>query len=286
MIAAEAGSGNGADCLSLVASLSGPDRYRLWSLWDMQRFRAVSFAAALSRIQDAIVSISTRPGDDAADRAFIKAAVVNSNPDFAELPLSRVLQFQIKRLNDAVESRSIGDLVTLMRELIQNIIVELSSAWFLMISDDLREYYEQRDPIFGRAVAQKFPEASSDIAAAGRCLALDEWTACVFHLMRALEHGLRKMAEEVGLPPEGMVYENWRNVIDQMENKIRAIEKESKSPEKVIRLQILSEAAAQFRYFKDAWRNHVSHSRISYDQHTAMPVWLHVKMFVQHLANS
>jgi hypothetical protein len=172
----------------------------------------------------------------------------------------------------------------MIRELINNIIIELSSPWFLMIPANQRWQYEQTQPVFGSAVAQVFSEASADIEAAGRCFALDEWTACVFHLMRSLEHALRKMAATVGLPPDAMAYENWRSIIDQIESKIRELEKTRKSAEKVETLRLFSDAAVQFRYFKDAWRNHVSHSRVSYDQHTAPPIWLHVKLFMEQIA--
>jgi hypothetical protein len=45
-----------------------------------------------------------------------------------------------------------------------------------------------------------------------------------------------------------------------------------------------SEAATQFRHFKDAWRNHVSHARASYDEREAWSVLVHVRKFMQHLA--
>ena len=31
-------------------------------------------------------------------------------------------------------------------------------------------------------------------------------------------------------------------------------------------MQFYSETATQFRYFKNAWRNHVSHSNATYDE--------------------
>src|SRR5207302_260994 len=122
-----------------------------------------------------------------------------------------------------------------------------------------------------------FPEAVQDIAAASRCLALDEGTACVFHAMRVLEHGLRVMAMNVGLPPDAMTHENWKVVIDQIEKKVREIEGLPKSPGKAEKLRVVSEACSQFRYFKDAWRNHVSHSRATYDVREADSVFNHVR---------
>jgi hypothetical protein len=273
-----------------IPSEDGFQSDRLWSLWDiMQRFRVPSFTAALTTLHRAIAAIhmanvmSAAP-DDEADRRIIRDALNEALPSLNELPVSRVIRSQFERLQAAVAHASGVELSVLVREFSNNLMVEFSSAWFLMIPADQRESYEQRKPPFGETVVQAFADASQDIAAASRCYALDEWTACVFHLMRVLEHGLRALATKVGLPPNTMAHENWKNVIDQIESKIREMEKDPKTPDKIARITTLSSAATQFRYFKDAWRNHVSHSRASYDQHEGDRVWTHVKAFMQHMA--
>jgi len=243
---------------------------RLWSLWDMQRFHAPSFAAAMTEMGRAAtgVALANQAGllaDDDLDRRIIGEALQGAQDALADVPLSATVQAQFFRLKKALKDGNPSELAILVREFHANVTVELAASWFLMVPAPKRELYEQRAVPFGDGVAQAFPDAARDIAAASRCLALDEWTACVFHLMRALEHGLHKTADSVGLPPEAMALENWKNVIDQIEKKIRAIESEPKTPEKSERIRFLSQAAAQFRYFKDAWRNHVSHSRITYD---------------------
>jgi hypothetical protein len=103
--------------------------------------------------------------------------------------------------------------------------------------------------------------------------------------MRVLEHGLKKLAGEVDLPSDSMEHENWKNIIDQIEKKIREMEGLKKTPEKIERLKVLSGAAVQFRYFKDAWRNHVSHAHASYDNHSAPQVWTHVREFMRSIAS-
>lgn len=53
----------------------------------------------------------------------------------------------------------------------------------------------------------------------------------LFHLMRVLEHGLHHLAAEVevSVSPE---FENWKDIIDQIEKRIRGMEQLTKSPEK------------------------------------------------------
>lgn len=161
---------------------------------------------------------------------------------------------------------------------------ELTSSLFFAIDPDQKHYIEDSD-LFGNAVAKRFPAATKDTSAAGRCLALDEWTACVFHLMRVLEIGLHDLAKQVGLPESAMELENWKTVIDQIEKQIWNLAQTPKSTTKSETLQFYSEAASGFRYFKDAWRNHVSHSRASYDEREALIIFNSVQAFMQVLAN-
>lgn len=262
--------------------------YGLVSLWDMLRFYAATFASAIGAIQRAAVIIQAAnflnvQNDAMADRELVREALVEASGGLEGLPVSRVVSDQFQRLIARLDKLSGEQLQLLLEEFNNNLLSDMCSSWFLMIPAHQREFYEQREPPFGVAVANKFPEAANDIAAASRCVALDEWTACVFHLMRVLEHGLRAMANDVGLAADAVAHENWKNIIDQIEKKIRELEALPKTNDKVERIRSLSSSAAQFRYFKDAWRNHVSHSRVSYDKNSGEPVWLHVKTFMQQL---
>jgi hypothetical protein len=107
-------------------------------------------------------------------------------------------------------------------------------------------------------------------------------TASVFHFMRVLEHGLRSMAANVGVD---FGVQNWQTVIDQIESSIRTMAKKLPAgSQKSDRLQFLSEAAKEFSYFKDGWRNYVSHARGTYDVHQARSVMEHVRSFMTTLA--
>ncbi|MGE3074475.1 MAG: hypothetical protein AB7O30_07635 [Dehalococcoidia bacterium] len=207
------------------------------------------------------------------------------NPE--EWPLTQRLHRKAERLHGrmATEDMSITTAVVLLKELMNDLVEELSGPWFLMIPTNRRYLYEQRSPLFERAVHETFPEACADIEAAGRCLALDEWTAAVFHLMRVLERGLHWFANELQIGmAETVELENWKNIIDQIESRIRGMEQLPKSPEKAAMLQRYSEMAANLWFFKEAWRNHVAHSRSTYDERRAMNIFSHVRHFMQEAA--
>lgn len=262
----------------------------LWSLWDiMHRFRAASFGGAMLALGRAAMVIQAARAanieeDVESEREIIAEAITQAAPWFQEASLSVVARYQFEQLEKRCPVANGEELSILTRELCNGVMLDLTSAWFLMIPADHREKYVQANPPFGAEVSTAFPNAAADIAAASRCYALDEWTASVFHLMRALEHGLRHFADVVGLGTDAMAHENWKNVIDQIEKKIREMEQEKKSPEKIERLKVLSAAAVQFRYFKDAWRNHVAHAHVHYDSHSGPKIWEHVRSFMQSLA--
>ena len=98
--------------------------------------------------------------------------------------------------------------------------------------------------------------------------------------MRVLEHGLRALALRVSLtiPAE---LQNWHNIIDQIEKEIRTLQQAPRTAERDAELKFCSESAAQFRYFKDAWRNHVSHAKEAYDSFQAESIMSHVRDFMQ-----
>ena len=195
-------------------------------------------------------------------------------------------QVKLKRIISSVERSDTKTLEVQIHELSADLFEELVEPLFLFVPAAKREGYEQKEPPFGQRVADTFPDAVRDIAAAGRCLALDEWTASVFHLMRVLEHGLHAFAKCLGVAfPTPIELENWKNIIDKIEAEIRQLEQLPKSTNKAERTKLYSQVACQFRYFKDAWRNHVSHSREHYDQREAETVWAHVRDFMQALVD-
>jgi len=174
---------------------------------------------------------------------------------------------------------------TIIIELQNAMISEMDTHLFLSIECSKAKYYEQEE-LFGAKVATNFKSTSRDVRAAGNCYASDNNTACVFHCMRVLEKGLHTFADHLGIsfvvPVE---LQNWQNIIDPIEKVITHREKTlSKGTAKADELKFLSGAAAQFRYFKEAWRNHVTHSRVTYDDIEALRIMSHVHQFMDELA--
>lgn len=164
----------------------------------------------------------------------------------------------------------------LFEELDGRLVDETRLMVFYSIKPSRQDLLNTENP-FGNSVAEAFPSAAEDIKYAGRCLAYECWTASVMHSMRVLEVGLNALASRMGVPFE---YRNWETVIDKIESAIKNKRYADKTEE-----QFDSEAAVQFRYLKNAWRNHVMHVRnITYDEERATEIFGHIKEFMVHLS--
>lgn len=267
---------------------------RIVSLSDMLRFHAVSFTAAVAKLQhaeSALVSQWLTESDILSDQqAEINMALADVVEACAALPLSSGVLEQAKMVQSRVGECLLFDhqrsaLIAVIQHLRQLILDNLTQHLFLLVPADRKELLAQNKPLFGRPVIERFPAAYRDIAAAGSCLGTDQWTAAVFHLMRVLEHGLRDLADRVKAEfPTAIELENWKNIIDKIESQIRTQEKLPKSQQKSDDLEFYTKAASQFWHFKEAWRNHVAHSRATYDETEAFNVYNAVKHFMQQLA--
>jgi hypothetical protein len=280
------------------------DPYRLWGLFEMiQRFSAADFSVYMLNLERATsfsqVVLERPPTGltpqrilhDSGTLTQFSAALEGMSRTCDAVGLSWPVRQMLYRLYEETVAKASGQsardvdfasLATRMTVLRQAIIDDLSQHVFLYIPAEKRKYLDPKQQLFGDDVHIKYPAARLDIAAAGRCFALDEWTACVFHLMRVLEIGLNRLAESLGLTLGPA--ENWKNILDQIEKEIRELEQLPRDADKMTRTANCAEAAVQFRYFKDAWRNHVSHARAHCDEREARQVYQHVDNFMRVVA--
>jgi len=172
----------------------------------------------------------------------------------------------------------------LMPELQRRIQDEIQSVLWLYISSDRSKYYLEAREGFGEAVAIAFPSASYDIEEAGKCFALSRYTACVFHLMRTIEVGLRSLGKSLNDPTlDPKRNPSWENILGKCDKEIkkplqdRALEWR---PDELF----FSTATANLRVVKDAWRNPTLHVERSYNEEEAREVHSSIRAFMRHLA--
>ncbi len=166
---------------------------------------------------------------------------------------------------------------------------ELQDYVFGFIPAEKAGYYQNKE-LFGNQVHIRFPSAATDIEEAGNCYAHGTYTACVFHLMRALEHPLRALAIKLGVTPPAkhprtpIELRTWGDVIDKIVTAINA-RPNPKTRRQAELAEFYNKAADQFQFFKDAWRDVVMHTRNKpYGEGETKDLIRSVETFMQRLA--
>lgn len=161
-----------------------------------------------------------------------------------------------------------------------NLEKEMSLKLYFTLPHDKAEAYNRSD--FGNIVSDAFPSSSFDVSEASRCYALGRNTACVYHLMRVMEIGLKVLAKQFNLPSD---HTNWEQIINRTEKAIAEMDKDPKRTDtwKADR-EFYSQCASHFRVVKDGWRNYTAHARGKYDDQEALDMLGNVRGFMQKLA--
>ena len=147
-------------------------------------------------------------------------------------------------------------------------------------------YFNQPD-LFGAEVYYAFESAREDIENAGNCYATDNDTACVFHLMRVAERGMRVLAKHLKVDKKlkfPLEYADWGTVISSMSARLEGLRKMRRGPKKDAELRFYSGAINQCEFLNNFWRVEVSHARKQYNSLEALNSLNHVKEFMQLLA--
>jgi hypothetical protein len=164
---------------------------------------------------------------------------------------------------------------------------QLSGIFVCYVPADHAQYWQQEKP-FGDAVHKNFPSARADFVDAGNCFAIEQYTACVFHCIRAAEKGMRAIARErkikiiKGKPLE---WNDWGQIIKAIEDAANQLATKLKfGPQRDRALEFYRGVAGELYGFKDAYRNYVTHDRATYDLHQAASVYHRVGEFMQRVS--
>jgi len=181
--------------------------------------------------------------------------------------------------------------VTQLTILQRQITLELLKRTFLYMPAPNNTYYDQ-EKLFGGDVYDKFESARVDIKSAGSAFAVELYTACVFHLMRAAEHGLRAVANDRRVQlttrsgnPYPIDMGTWEEVLRGLSDELEKIANWERSlgEIKVQALRFYSSAIEEIRAIKE-WRNAAMHAREEYIVEDASQIMAHVKRLMVTLS--
>jgi hypothetical protein len=180
--------------------------------------------------------------------------------------------------------RHIDDMADKLTTLLEEMENELKRRMFLFMPSAYAELFKTPESWWRKSLPA-FPSAKHDATEACRCYAVGCYTACVFHCMGVLQAGLYAMAIDLKVPfKHSIQLAEWNAVITGIEEKIEPLRNMPKTDKRDELLTFFSGCAAQFRYFKDAWRNHVAHMRRDYDGSEAWQLLVHVRDFMALLS--
>jgi len=171
--------------------------------------------------------------------------------------------------------QQIGDDFT---DLAARIFDEISSFSCYLLASWAPPYIEAPTATWSDTLGS-FPSSLFDIEEAGKCLAFERYTSTVFHCMRIVELGLVPLADEFSVSSDKA---NWHIIISQIESEIANRSKSQGA--NWTDQQFYTEAALSFHFFKDAWRNHVMHVRLTFDEERAKRIYSHVQSFMNQIA--
>lgn len=201
-----------------------------------------------------------------------------SNDDVAALP------FPFPNINASTLATTLGHIQEALAK-------EINAHRFVQVLPDKAAYLQP--DLFGPEVTRVIGHAAADIKDAGSCIAVGLDTATVFHLMRAAEHGLRKLARvlRVKLTHSGRAQPietaDWNKVITGVKNKIANVRLTlPKGSKRDVQLEMYSDLADHCVFMKDIWRNPVSHTGRPYKPSEALGVFERVRDFMAAVART
>jgi hypothetical protein len=247
---------------------------RLRSLWDMLKENAADFMELGHAVRDVLVLFDWDKYFHIDQKTGTKR-LAPSGVDVVQAELKKLvaigerlnLPVSVNVISRYTKSKWIDDCPQTSRDMERLISIfedELRSRKCLFIPSHLEVMFEN-DSIVSDEVLDVFPKASEELRNSGTALATGLFTASVFHAMRAAEIGLRSMHSAFPLTFKGnksIEFAEWREVLDALSNVASGIEnKPNSDSDKEPDLNFVSEASAQFRFFKNGWRVRVAHAR-------------------------
>ena len=252
---------------------------KLWSLWDvMKRMRLDAFWMTAASLNDSMAALFFAESDPEGLPEDAQVELTERLNRLGGLCKQNGLQSSVILIDHALNNlpKSHGE----MNLIWMSVKSEMEATLFLSVTKEKAPFYNMVSPVNAKAMGA-FPNAAQEIVNAGNAFVADLPTGSVYYSMRALEHGLRALAADVGAE---VSVDSWHTVIERIEAKVSAMRNLPRGEEKAARLQFLSEAAAEFRYFKDGWRNYASHVKVNYDDNQAVRVLQHVGTFIELLS--
>ena len=159
-------------------------------------------------------------------------------------------------------------------ELLRNVLMsELESQLFLFIPWERSSFFEAQTSF------PSFPAATKELVRAGNCFAVSEYTASVFHSMRAVEIALTAVYTCLGLQEPATGNKNWGVYCNGIREEL------TKRGKMWPRLDEFQEVLTTLVNVKDGWRNKSMHVDAHYSEEDAKRILQAVTFFIEKVSS-
>jgi hypothetical protein len=275
---------------------------RLWSLWDMVKHPLNDLYRQLNALWTKTRDAAVACGDNSAEGQLpISPAERKELGELAEKARSLCEKFELD--GAAYEADELHKFATAkppaicprrdthdkLDRLLGQIQFGLDGKFFVYLTAErVKQWKSFESAGLVQNVKTAFgDDAAHDLEAAIDCYLSENDTACVFHLMRAVEHGLRALAWDrcVIFDKESPIeLQDWGKIVDKLESKEKEITSYPKTVAREEQFEFYHSAMVELRAFKNLYRNPTDHARVFYDGPQALSALTHVSAFLRRLA--
>lgn len=192
----------------------------------------------------------------------------------------------VKTLNEKGSLDEIGNAYEQLKNAIQ---IELDNRFFFELAASKKELFQPAAdaPIFGSEVQEQFPSVLYEIDEAAKCLALERFTATVFHLMRAMERTLVALRKYLELQdPTNLGNRNWGVILRDLRLEVERRTKLGTTAWRSHQDQhFFTDLIGSLAAVKLAWRDPTMHPERNYNQTEAEEVFAAVRTLMQKIAS-
>lgn len=258
---------------------------KLTNLWEMQRIEAHKVIAAYAVLKTTAKTATPQGWKNPETTKLFTQMLDDMKAHLQPLDL-RVSLHLVENLAVVVNvgpqldaTHALGDEVSRrLTELESCIQKELEDCAFYSLTKGEAKCIGRGANLFGEQVVLRLPRARYDLGEAARCMGFGCHTAAIFHMMRAMEHGVSAAVSALGANPYNRhdKFIGWAAAITKIRNKAQDL------PDKE-RKQWLC-IADMIYTAKECWRNDTMHIVATYSQAEATETYEAVRVFMRHLA--
>ena len=201
-----------------------------------------------------------------------------------EIRLHNVSEYIKKQIDPPKQSLNGKEATKILEGVKERLDENLGTIRFKFVSPEESPWYSSKMPL-GQEVLNNFPSASYDIEEAVKCRVLGRHTACVMHLMRVCEVGLKAYGTSLNVMAQiKSAQADWGTVLRVANDEIQKLNKSGDPTWTPDKRRFFEDTHAQLHSVRVAWRNRSMHADQQYGYARAKEIYAAVRVWIRFMA--